>query len=144
MTETAGAGADPNPNQFSSTFDRNSHVPYRLDGAGLNREMSIKDLQRTKTNVGEFRIPTWWKKVSESTEVRPNHTNLELQQKRRRANLPDLTFDLDGDGVVGERDMIISKMFDKDKDGRLNTSERQSAENAIKNVSDIKIILSII
>lgn len=32
-----------------------------------------------------------------------------------------MTFDLDGDGIVGNRDMFIAKIFDKDGDGRLNT-----------------------
>ena len=52
-------------------------------------------------------------------------------------NRPDMSFDLDGDGVIGERDLIISKIFDKDGDGKLNEVERQNAENAIKNVSVI-------
>ena len=31
-----------------------------------------------------------------------------------------MSFDLDGDGVVGNRDLVLSKMFDKDGDGKLN------------------------
>ena len=34
--------------------------------------------------------------------------------------LPDISYDLDGDGVVGNRDFVISKIYDKDKDGKLN------------------------
>lgn len=47
----------------------------------------------------------------------------------------DPSFDLDGDGIVGNRDMRISKLFDKDGDGKLNARERRNAEEAIKNVS---------
>jgi len=49
--------------------------------------------------------------------------------------VPDISFDLDGDGIVGNRDLVISKLFDKDGDGRLNASERRNADAAIKNVS---------
>jgi hypothetical protein len=38
--------------------------------------------------------------------------------------IPHHSYDLDGDGIVGGRDLVISKLFDKDKDGRLNTAER--------------------
>jgi hypothetical protein len=41
---------------------------------------------------------------------------------------------LDGDGIVGNRDLVIAKHFDKDKDGRLNTTERNNAKEALKNV----------
>jgi len=34
---------------------------------------------------------------------------------------PDLSYDIDGDGVVGNRDLVLGKLFDKDGDGRLNT-----------------------
>jgi len=40
---------------------------------------------------------------------------------------------LDGDGYVGGRDLVIAKYFDMDKDGRLNTAEK---ENAIKALQD--------
>jgi hypothetical protein len=39
--------------------------------------------------------------------------------------IPHPTFDLDGDGIVGGRDLAISKLFDQDKDGRLNTQEKK-------------------
>ena len=29
-----------------------------------------------------------------------------------------------GDGIVGGRDYVIAKLFDKDKDGKLNLKER--------------------
>jgi hypothetical protein len=41
-------------------------------------------------------------------------TNTELQEARRGAKIPDISFDLDGDGNVGGRDYVISKLFDKD------------------------------
>jgi hypothetical protein len=42
--------------------------------------------------------------------------------------MPHISYDLDGDGIVGGRDLVIAKIFDKDQDGRLNTTERKNAE----------------
>ena len=44
--------------------------------------------------------------------------------------IPDPSFDLDGDGFVSQKDFKVGHYFDKDKDGRLNTSERANALNA--------------
>jgi hypothetical protein len=49
--------------------------------------------------------------------------------------VPDKTYDLDGDGLVGNRDYVISKHFDKDQDGKLNATERHAAMTAVENVS---------
>jgi hypothetical protein len=43
---------------------------------------------------------------------------------------------LDGDGNVGGRDYVISKLFDKDGDGKLNAEERKNADEAVRNVSE--------
>lgn len=48
---------------------------------------------------------------------------------------PDQSYDLDGDGFVGGRDLVIAKIFDKDKDGKLNADEKKTALEAIRNVS---------
>jgi hypothetical protein len=45
---------------------------------------------------------------------------------------------LDGDGNVGNRDYVISKLFDKDNNGKLNATERKAALEAVKNVSKNK------
>ena len=62
-------------------------------------------------------------------------TNTELHEARRRSKIPDISFDLDGDGFVGNRDFVISKLFDKDGDGKLNVQERKAADEAVRNVS---------
>jgi len=36
---------------------------------------------------------------------------------------------------VGGRDYVISKIFDKDGDGKLNAEERKNADEAVRNVS---------
>ena len=80
----------------------------------------------------EAKIPSWWKR---GEKTNPHQTNTELQQNRRKEFIPDISFDLDGDGIVGNRDLVIGKLFDKDGDGRLNTGERSNAMEAIRNVS---------
>jgi hypothetical protein len=49
-------------------------------------------------------------------------------RERREENIPDPTYDIDGDGQVSLRDYFLAKTFDKDKDGRLNTAEKQAAD----------------
>ena len=66
----------------------------------------------------QVRIPDWWNKpgVPENQLM----TKTKLKAKQRAEFIPDLSYDLDGDGVVGNRDLVISKLHDKDKDGKLN------------------------
>lgn len=64
-------------------------------------------------------------------------TFTELNEHRRNMKRPHLSYDLDGDGYVGNRDFVLAKLFDKDADGKLNDEERQTALDAIKNVSKI-------
>jgi hypothetical protein len=45
--------------------------------------------------------------------------------------IPHISYDLDGDGYVGGRDLVIAKYFDKDEDGRLNTAEKADAIKAL-------------
>lgn len=80
-------------------------------------------------------MPTWWKENGSSVK-----TNTELQELRRAQRVPHISYDLDGDGNVGNRDYVISKLYDKDGDGKLNAEERRAAEEAIKNVSRLLII----
>ena len=54
-------------------------------------------------------MPTWWQKGAN-----PNRTYQEVATKRRKEFVPDISFDLDGDGQVGNRDLVIAKLFDKD------------------------------
>ena len=58
-----------------------------------------------------------------------------MVERRRQNQKPDMSYDLDGDGVVGNRDFVLAKLFDKDQDGKLNEQERKNAEEAIRNVS---------
>ena len=42
--------------------------------------------------------------------------------------IPHPSYDLDGDGVVSNQDLVLAKHFDKDNDGRLNTGELKAAK----------------
>lgn len=45
---------------------------------------------------------------------------------------PHPSFDLDGDGYVSFKDLVLGKHFDVDKDGQLNEQEKAAAEKALK------------
>ena len=81
-----------------------------------------------------MKIPSQWQ------QGKNRHSTLsELKNNRKMDSLYDLSYDLDGDGVVGNRDLVLSKLFDKDKDGKLNAEERRNAEEAIRNGIDDKM-----
>ena len=74
-------------------------------------------------------IPDHW-----GANGQPKRTKTEMLAKRKSALRPDLSYDLDGDGIVGNRDYVISKLYDLDKDGKLNEQERKAALEAVQNV----------
>lgn len=59
------------------------------------------------------------------------NTREKLIKARQQGRVPDLSYDFDGDGVVGETDYFTGKFFDKDKDGRLSTAEREDARQQL-------------
>ena len=83
----------------------------------MNKEVTIKEFSKVASGEGEVRIPSWWQK---NAKTNPNRTFTDMQANRRKEFVPDISFDLDGDGVVGNRDLVIAKLFDKDGDGKLN------------------------
>ena len=68
---------------------------------------------------------------SEWTHDPPAKTRTELLAQRKQARIPDITFDLDGDGTVGGQDLVLATLFDLDKDGKLNKDERRRADEAV-------------
>jgi hypothetical protein len=117
-------------------FERTMHQPPRIDEFGFNANIKMR-LGDDGSNIlksQNHHLPTWWKgdNLPNGQNVK---TNTELQETRRLAKIPDISFDLDGDGNVGGRDYVISKLFDKDGDGKLNAQERKAADEAVRNVS---------
>ena len=129
----------------AQSFDRSQHQPFRLDHRGFNKDYTLDERAKLTalgtemmaskfSNTEEAKIPNWWQR---GEKTNPHRTNTDLQANRRREFIPDISFDLDGDGIVGNRDLVIAKLFDKDGDGRLNTGERSNAMDAIRNVSSL-------
>ena len=100
------------------------------------RDLVMKSALKNQSNDSSapVKIPSHWKR---GANTNPNRTFAELEDNRKKAMKADPSFDLDGDGVVGNRDFLISKLFDKDGDGKLNIVERRNAEEAIRNVSEV-------
>jgi len=40
------------------------------------------------------------------------HTKTDMLANRRAEFIPHISYDLDGDGVVGNRDYVIAKLYD--------------------------------
>lgn len=75
----------------------------------------------------EVKIPVHW------IGPNPGKTQTQLNTDRRAEFIPHPSYDLDYNGIVGGRELLIAKIFDKDKDGILDAKERAAALDAIKN-----------
>ena len=115
------------------SFDTTMHQPPRIDQFGFNQNPKFKlgdDGSNILKHADKIHIPDWWLKGTNGQKTRSG-----LIDERLKARRPDLSYDLDGDGFVGGRDYVISKIFDKDGDGKLNAEERKNADEAVRNVS---------
>jgi hypothetical protein len=54
-------------------------------------------------------------------------------EERKARNLPDPSYDLDGDGIISAREYFLAKHFDQDKDGKLNSREKKNALRSLEN-----------
>ena len=59
-------------------------------------------------------------------------TREEILKKNRKSGSPDMTYDLNNDGVISSREYFIARRFDKNKDGKLEPKERETALKALK------------
>ena len=62
-----------------------------------------------------------------------NYTQKKLLEERKTIDMPDPSFDLNGDGIVSSKEYVIAKRFDQDRDGKLNSKERKNAIKALNN-----------
>lgn len=131
IAEAGRATLTPKP-----SFDKTMHQPPRIDHWGYNKEPKMR-MCDDGSNIlkSAVQVPDWWggQKDTNGNEL-AKKTRTELMNKRRADNLPHISYDLDGDGFVGGRDYVLSKLYDKDKDGKLNAEEKKNAMDAIKNV----------
>jgi hypothetical protein len=106
------------------SFDRTVHQPPRIDKNGFVKDTSLKRSAGKKNALileDQIKVPDWWGGQPGSN---PRKTKTELNIIRQQKRMPDISFDLDGDGYVGNRDYVLAKVFDKDGDGKLNSTER--------------------
>eukprot|EP00929_Paragymnodinium_shiwhaense_P048362 TRINITY_DN24462_c0_g1_i1.p1 TRINITY_DN24462_c0_g1~~TRINITY_DN24462_c0_g1_i1.p1 ORF type:complete len:626 (+),score=150.89 TRINITY_DN24462_c0_g1_i1:78-1955(+) len=104
----------------------NGGMVPRLDICGYqDKRHPFRDLSNVaKEDIRHAR----WKNSAPKVRSRA-----ELEQARKAARVPDpRSYDLDGDGVVGQSDYHIARMFDKDIDGKLTADERKKAEKALE------------
>jgi hypothetical protein len=69
----------------------------------------------------------------------PSSLNSSLEL-RKKARIPDISYDLDKDGYVGGKDFVLSKIYDLDQDGKLNEIEKKNAYEGIKNNIESKYV----
>ena len=79
------------------------------------------------------------KKKSIDLYLPEKKTRTKLLESRKKEILPDISYDLDGDGFVGGRDYVVARRFDEGTKNALTKEERAKAIEAVKNVSKLKI-----
>ena len=106
------------------------HIPPKFDIYGhlmpLEKRLADISILDNKDNI---KIPWNTKNTNKSGAM----TRTELLELRRKEKLPDISYDLDKDGYVGGRDLVLSKRFDIDKDGKLNEKEKKEALEGLAN-----------
>ena len=109
-------------------FNPKNHIPPKYDIYGYLKpyEKRREDMAilEEKQNI---KIPWSLKNTNQSGAT----TRSELIKMRRKERIPDPSYDLDKDGYVGNVDLVLSKRFDLDKDGKLNEKEKKAAYEGI-------------
>ena len=123
-----------NPNEAKQsfpTFNPLTHFPPAYDIYGhqipTNQNKNKYNILAEKDNI---KIP--WDRTNQLYKSTPM-TRTKLLERRKKEKIPDISYDLDGDGYVGGRDYVLAKRFDVDGDGKLNEKEKSNALEAIKN-----------
>ena len=116
--------------QNSPVFDPLTHIPPSYDTYGHQ----IEKIPKIKFNIlaekDKIKLP--WESKTNLNRSSPM-TCKKLQEKRKKEKIPDISYDLDGDGFVGNKDFVLSKRYDADCDGKLDETERKNALEGIKN-----------
>ncbi len=111
-------------------FNKYKHIvpKFRPDGKQVNNPRRRRQTTDSNILAENVKMPPNWTPYGDSTEPM---TQAKLKMQRKKADLPDPSFDLDGDGHVSAHDLFLAKRFDLDKDGKLNEQELTSAKEAI-------------
>lgn len=59
-------------------------------------------------------------------------TFTKLKEIRKNEVLPDISYDLDGDGFVGGRDYVIARRFDEGFKNYLTAEEKENVKKALE------------
>ena len=115
---------------INNGFNPLTHIPPKYDLYGRLRppEKSNEDI-KLLLNKENIRIPWSEKNTNKSGAM----TRTELIELRKKEKIPDISYDLDKDGYVGGRDLVIAKRYDIDKDGKLNEQEKKNAYEGLAN-----------
>ena len=115
--------------QSFPTFNPLTHIPPSYDIYG---HQIPTNPNTTKFNIlaekDEIKIPWETNQLYKSTPM----TRTKLLERRKKEKIPDISYDLDGDGYVGGRDYVLAKRYDVDGDGKLNEIEKKNALEGIK------------
>ena len=113
------------------TFNPLTHIPPSYDLYG--HEIPINPNKIKYNILSEKEIQkTPWDSSNPLTQSTPM-TRTKLLELRKKENIPDISYDLDGDGYVGGRDYVLSKRFDVDGDGMEFRKSRR--EKLAKNIA---------
>ena len=55
-------------------------------------------------------------------------TNTILKELRKRESIPDISYDIDGDGFVGGKDYVVARRFDNGQKNYLTEEEKTKAK----------------
>jgi hypothetical protein len=62
-------------------------------------------------------------------------TRTKMLAFRKQDSIPDISYDLDGDGYVGGRDYVVARRFDQGYKNYLTKEEKANAIKAVQSVS---------
>ncbi|CAD7957375.1 unnamed protein product [Amoebophrya sp. A120] len=140
-TSGPSSGAMGAKERMSKTFTAGFPAQsFKTDGFVPNYDtfghQHHKNPFRDKTKFEEEKENNYWKTAcpwGTNAKHQVNPTRTMLMESRKQQAVPHISYDIDGDGVVGARDYFIGKSFDHDRDDRLNEQERKEAIKALKN-----------
>lgn len=100
----------------------------------INGFQDHKHPQKDKAGYQDLKESNFWKTISwGANRKQPSFpTRTELYKYRQKEIVPDISYDIDKDGVVGHRDYFIGKSFDLDRDSILNEKEKAECDKALR------------
>jgi len=97
------------------------HTPPVVDQHGFEMHVHSAVANRFVDKLHGVRMPQSWEQAPRAA------TNSELREQRAASMRPHASYDVDGDGFVGQHDYAISKRHDVAASGMLSGGQRDSA-----------------